>query len=276
MVCVACGRGDEAARAGDACLCGGRFVTRDALSRSAGDPLLGAEVMGRFVLLGPRAYGGRAAVHDALDRARGDRCVVKVIRCDDDADRMLARLRREASLFEAAPQAVVPAVRAVGAVSLPLADAAVGPARIAFLVADAIEGVGFAAAAERDGLAAARALLEALALLHEAGVVHGDLTPSHVFIEPSGAARLVDLENGACTRSAPSTDDAATPEFAAPERPRGPSVRSDLYAWARVVSRCLQPLEPPELAAAVGYALEPDPAARPLSAAALLRLLPAD
>jgi serine/threonine-protein kinase len=241
---------------------------------SAGDPLVGSEVLGRFTVLGPRAFGGRATAYDALDRQNGDRCVVKVIRSDDDPEAALARLEREASILEAAPRAVVPAARAVGITSLRALDPAVPGPRFACLALDAVEGVRFSEAAERDGLGAARALLEALAVLHAAGVIHGDLTPAHAFIGPSGTARLVDFENGACTRSAHGGDqDAATPAFAAPERASGPSIRSDLYAWARVVERCVRPLGPPELAAAVRVSLAPDPEARPPSAEALLAVL---
>ncbi|NUO48184.1 MAG: hypothetical protein HOV80_04925 [Polyangiaceae bacterium] len=271
------GRSEEAKEAVQARPRRGRLplTETDASDRSPGNPLVGREILGRFTVLGPRAFGGRATAYDALDREKGDRCVVKVIRSDDDVERALASLEREATILRAAPREIAPAVRAVGIASLPAVDRAVPNARFACLALDAVSGIGFSDAAERDGLGAARALLEALSALHASGVIHGDLTPSHVFMGSEGAAVLVDFENGACTRSAPPGDeDAATPAFAAPERALGPSVRSDLYAWGRVVERCVRPLEPPALAAAVRVSLASDPEARPASAEALLATLP--
>ena len=85
----------------------------------------------------------------------------------------------------------------------------------------------------------------ALARLHAAGLVHGDVTPGNLFVEESGTVRLLDL--GAARMAAGSALDEsgwapphglplATPRWAAPERLRGdpPDPRDDIHSLAKV------------------------------------------
>jgi serine/threonine protein kinase len=251
-------------------------VLAEALERSAGDPLLGVLVLARFVLLGPRGFGGRATAYDAVDIERGDRCVVKVVRDDDGVERAIARVEHEAKLLSAAPAGRVPSLRASGRHEIAAADPALPPARFACLAMDSAPG-GSLATLELpadEGLAVARSLLETIAALHGAGVIHGDITPAHAFLAPDGSVRLVDLEHGRLKTDAGVVEgDAATPAFAAPERVFGPSERADLFSWGRVIERCVGDRAPADLTAAIRAALEPDASHRAGSAAALLGTL---
>lgn len=71
---------------------------------------------------------------------------------------------------------------------------------------------------------------EALAWLHERGMVHGDLKPSNVLVAADGSARLSDL-GLARGPTLPSTDLGGTLGFMAPELLRGesPGPEADLY-----------------------------------------------
>lgn len=71
-------------------------------------------------------------------------------------------------------------------------------------------------------------LAEALAALHDAGVVHGDVAPGNVVLEPGGRPVLVDLVCGA------GADELGTPGLAAPERARGATAAADVYALGRL------------------------------------------
>lgn len=83
-------------------------------------------------------------------------------------------------------------------------------------------------------------LLAALAAVHEAGWVHGDVAPSNVVVDDAGEARLLDL--GIAVRIGevrPSP--AGKPGYVAPEAigGRAASPAADVYGWAVVVAECL-------------------------------------
>lgn len=103
----------------------------------------------------------------------------------------------------------------------------------------------------------------ALARLHAAGLVHGDVKPGNLFLEYGGTVRLLDL--GAMRMVAGSALDEsnwspphglpmATPRWAAPERLRGepPDPRDDVHALARVAAEMLAGPMPRTLRAALG------------------------
>lgn len=103
----------------------------------------------------------------------------------------------------------------------------------------------------------------ALARLHAAGLVHGDVKPGNLFLERGGGVRLLDL--GAARMAAGSALDEsnwapphglplATPRWAAPERLRGepPDPRDDVHALARIAAALLAGPVPRTLRAALG------------------------
>ncbi len=103
----------------------------------------------------------------------------------------------------------------------------------------------------------------ALARLHAAGLVHGDVKPGNLFLEDGGGVRLLDL--GSARMAAGSALDEsdwspphglpmATPRWAAPERLRGepPDPRDDVHALARVAAALLAGPAPRTLRAALG------------------------
>lgn len=112
----------------------------------------------------------------------------------------------------------------------------------AFLVADYVEGESLRLASSdirtdpRSDITAeeyrryARDILEALAYMHDHDVLHNDISPGNIIIEPDGHARLIDF--GLSRLKGTDTRVAFTPDFAAPEvaatGQRTPA--SDLYA----------------------------------------------
>lgn len=112
-------------------------------------------------------------------------------------------------------------------------------------------------------------LAQALAAMHDAGLVHGDVSPANVVVRPDGRPVLVDLL-GALTAQAGSRGggDAVargTPGFAAPEAARGnpPEPPADVYALARTALAALAGRGAPTLRHVLEQACAPDPAARP-------------
>jgi len=119
----------------------------------------------------------------------------------------------------------------------------------------------------------------ALARLHAAGLVHGDVKPGNLFLEEGGRLRLLDL--GAARMAAGSALDEsdwapphglpmATPRWAAPERLRGdpPDPRDDVHALALVAAALLAGPAPSTLRAALGPR-----AARPASPESIVAAL---
>ena len=88
-------------------------------------------------------------------------------------------------------------------------------------------------------------LARAVAALHEARVLHLDIKPANVMVEPSGRVVLLDFGLAQVVPRAPSTERArrvaGTAEYLAPEQARGESPRpaSDWYAFGVVLYEML-------------------------------------
>lgn len=133
-----------------------------------------------------------------------------------------------------------------------------------------------------DALALVRGVLSGLAQAHERGVVHGDVAPTNILIDPSGSPTLVGFGSRV-----------GSPGYAAPEVVAGGAAdeRSDVYSACAVLAELLRG-EPvlhaavtdertvPELwgidtavAEVLGKGLEVGPRHRPADASELLALL---
>lgn len=107
-------------------------------------------------------------------------------------------------------------------------------------------------------------LAQALAALHRAGLVHGDVSPANIVVRPDGRPVLVDLL-GAITAAAGTRDGRGTPGFAAPDVERGnrPGPDADVHALARVALAGLDPHGGPGLRGLLEGACAADPTERP-------------
>ncbi len=144
----------------------------------------------------------------------------------------------------------------------------------AFYAADYVPGETLAQRAGASRWDAVRAAvgdaLEALDLLHRAGVLHGDFKPENVIVGDQGAGTLIDLGCAQSLGARPSGFVRGSPGYLAPEVLAGKDrdARADLYAVGVTLQRLgallAEPL-PDALAALAASLVEPDPAKRPAS-----------
>ncbi|GAA1930434.1 hypothetical protein GCM10009737_35500 [Nocardioides lentus] len=259
---------------------------------------MGEVFAGRYELLEPVAVGGMGTVWTVRDQADGALKVAKILQQSDAAS--LLRFVREQSVridhrHVVTPQSwagmdervlfTMPLVRGGSVADLLRAHGALPPRWAATLLDQT---------------------LQALEAVHAAGIVHRDVKPANLLLEPTGRARphlrLTDfgiaagVDQPRMTRAATAI---GTPGYMAPEQQHGadPDPRQDLYAVGVVGLEMLTAVRPPArgptgpgdptwspplpwapgsepaavtaLVELLGRAADPDPARRPASAAAL-------
>jgi eukaryotic-like serine/threonine-protein kinase len=150
-----------------------------------------------------------------------------------------------------------------------------------YLVMQFVPGETLAARLEReeevDCDKLARELLEALAHIHQVGILHRDIKPANIVIEPDGTAKLIDF-GIALPRDATALTNPGlilgTERYAAPEvmEGRAASERSDLYSAGVVLRSCGGSCSR-ALGALIDWMTSKDPMARPASARQALERL---
>jgi serine/threonine-protein kinase len=143
-----------------------------------------------------------------------------------------------------------------------------------YLVMQFVPGENLAERLERgrgvDCEQLARELLEALAHIHDAGILHRDVKPANVIIEPGGTAKLIDF-GIALPRDATALTSTGlvlgTERYAAPEVMEGRQAteRSDLYSCGVVLRACAEDGSP-QLHSLIDWMTERDAHNRPASA----------
>ncbi|MEA3199601.1 MAG: eukaryotic-like serine/threonine-protein kinase [Thermoplasmata archaeon] len=229
-------------------------------------------------LLGAGSFG---LVHEARDRLTGERVVLKELNLRWRADaEALGRFRREIETALRVEHPNLVAFRALESAG----DASV-------LVLAHVEGETLAARLARGPLTpaesaqVARDVLAGLSVLHRHGIVHRDVKPENVMLQPDGRAVLLDFGCATDPVSSGATQAAlqpGTPEYMSPEQARGEAVSpaSDLYAVGVVLWEALSGARPPGRAPSSPWrvtllrALDPDPALRWPDAEAFRAALP--
>ena len=184
-----------------------------------------AIVAGRYALGDQLGRGGTGTVYRALDPVTERELAIKFV--DGRTPGELRQLRRE--------------LTALRLLDLPgvvrLHDDGIDDGQT-FLVMDLLPGGAFDRLCERGGWETWRegawTLLEALARVHFAGVVHRDLKPGNVLLDEAGRPVLTDfgLATGAAVEFEAAGRWEGTPRYMAPEQRAGAEcdARTDLYA----------------------------------------------
>jgi serine/threonine-protein kinase len=202
----------------------------------------------RYELRGLLAAGGMGQVWRAHDQLLGRSVAVKVLRSEYTGDPLfLARFRGEAQHAAALSHPNIAAVYDYG--EEPAIDGS--GEHLAYLVMELVEGESLSALLARSGsltpdrtLDVLRQTAAALAVAHEAGVVHRDVKPGNVLVRGDGTVKITDFGIAWSAGSVPLTQTGqvvGTAAYLSPEQAAGAhaTAASDVYALGMVGYECL-------------------------------------
>ncbi len=196
------------------------------------------EVFGDFLLVQRLARSAMAEVLVAVrlgDRSGRTYVVKRPVLGERASGRAAQAIAREAEVLEAVRGPGLPALQAAGEI-----------AGLPYLAMEHVRGAPLDELLARSGplpegaaVAVARDLARALAALHAAGWVHGDVTPSNVIVDDAGEAKLIDL--GLAQRAGERRAEVAgKPGYVAPEAvlPGPARPAEDVYGLGVVIAEC--------------------------------------
>lgn len=250
----------------------------EGMAPSTRSPLIGARLAGRYEIIERIGAGGMGEVFRAHDRELDEPVALKLLRPDiaEDPD-MLERFRNEVKLARRVTHRSVARMFELGT-----ADGQ------RFLTMELVLGESLGSVLAREGrLDVSRALriaigiAEALEAAHAASVLHRDIKPDNVLVEPGGRVAVTDFGIARQLVSG-EADLSGTPAYMAPEQASGggASPSSDLYAFGITLFEVLtgaRPFPPESALATLARRIReapPDPRVhRPELAASLAGLV---
>jgi len=268
----------------------------------------GSRFAGRYDIKGVLGMGGMGVVYRAWDNELGELVAIKTLRMDAALAEPAAldRFKQEIRLARKITHRNVVRTHDLGEVD-----------GLYFITMEYVEGQSLKHLIQARGslpvnvaLTVGKQLCRALEVAHEQGVIHRDIKPQNLIVEPSGTLKVMDFGIARLAKRSEGMTQAGmalgTPEYMAPEQLLGTEVdfRADLYATGAVLfesltgrtpfvgdsavtlvakqieeappsPRSLNADVPEPLAAVVLRALAKDPAERPQSAALLYEELDA-
>ena len=278
------------------------------LERDGGMLQPGTSFAGRYEIKGVLGMGGMGVVYRAWDAELGELVAIKTLRMDaaQSEPAALDRFKQEIRLARKITHRNVVRTHDLGEVD-----------GLYFITMEYVEGQSLKHLIQSRGslpvnvvLTVGKQLCRALEVAHEQGVIHRDIKPQNLIVEPSGTLKVMDFGIARLAKRSEGMTQAGmavgTPEYMAPEQLLGSDVdfRADLYATGAVLfesvtgrtpfvadspitlvakqleesppsPRTLNAEVPEALSALILRALSKDPADRPQSAALLFEELDA-
>ena len=230
---------------------------------------------GRYEIQEELGAGGMGVVYRAFDREVGETVALKAIRPDvrELDPTLLERFKQELRLARRITHRNVVRTFDLGEVD-----------RIYYITMEYVRGTTVATLIKEAGRLAVPAALtigkqvcRALEVAHEAGIVHRDIKPQNLLVDPTGFLKVTDF--GIARLAGPQTDGQAltvegavvgTPQYMAPEQLLGEPVdgRADIYATGTVLFECVtgrRVYEASSAMALLSHILSNDPVPDPAS-----------
>lgn len=213
------------------------------LAGGTGMLAVGQTFAGRYEVKSVLGMGGMGVVYRAVDRELGEPVAIKTLKNDAVASdpAMLARFKDEIRLARKITHRNVVRTHDLGEVE-----------GMYYITMEFIEGQSLKHLIQSRGqlpvnvaLTVGKQLCRALEVAHEQGVIHRDIKPQNLIVDPSGTLKVMDFGIARlATRSEGVTQAGmaiGTPEYMAPEQLLGDNVdfRADLYAAGCVLFECL-------------------------------------
>lgn len=241
-------------------------LTLHAAPDEAGEIVLGRTIAKRYVITELLGTGGAGVVYKALDRELGETIAVKTVRPEVllQDDTALERLKSEIRLARRISHRNVVRTHDLGEIG-----------GVYFITMEYVTGTSLRALIDREGglpvaatFAIAKQLCRALEVAHEEGIIHRDIKPQNLMVQPDGTLKVMDFGVARLVRRTSALTQVGmavgTPEYMAPEQLLGEEVdvRADLYAAGVVLYECLtgkRPFDADSPAALIGRVLSTVP-----------------
>jgi len=228
----------------------------------------GVVFAGRYEIKEMLGAGGMGVVYRAIDRELGEPVAIKTLRpgvAADDAT--LERFKQEIRLARRITHRNVVRTYDLGEVN-----------GTYYLTMEYVEGTSLKQLIQSRGklpvpvtLTIGKQLCRALEVAHEQGVIHRDIKPHNIVVEPNGFLKVMDFGIARLAQAPQGTGlteagtALGTPDYMSPEQLMGEELdaRSDLYAAGVVLYECLTgrvPFEADSVYALVAKHLEEAPA----------------
>jgi eukaryotic-like serine/threonine-protein kinase len=213
-------------------------VAKASSATGSAEPRVGQLFAGRYEIQGVLGQGGMGVVYRAHDRDLDDLVAIKTLRGE--------ALSADPSLLDRFKQEIRLARRITHPNILRTHDLGES-AGLRYLSMEFVKGLTLKQLVEAGeilptpvGLRIAKQICAGLAAAHEVGVIHRDIKPQNIIIEPTGGLKIMDFGIARLKEERGMTAEGTvvgTPDYMSPEQARGQVLdfRSDIYSTGVVL-----------------------------------------